>query len=202
MSAILCIQKWLIFKLAGITESDPSCHLKEGLFTGKVWMGVPGVGNCPYFDHLSAPFCPTCRYIKQEIRCRRQLCSARKQFRRPQCPFPSLIFKLQWYKYRQIKKHKTGNKQKNWVRWQRYGFPLTYSLQPGFFYNTVEIQSLLCYLLLPNFLLLRAKSLSHSPQWSNISPLMLSRGLYKRRPTDESCWMRTAALLHPLQQAD
>ena len=111
MSAILCIQKWLIFKLAGITESDPSCYLKEGL-TGKVWTGVSGLGNCPYFDHLFAPFCPTCRQVKQELRCRRQLCSAQKQFRRPKCPSPSLIFKLQWYKYRQIKKHKTGNKQK------------------------------------------------------------------------------------------
>lgn len=111
MSAILCIQKWLIFKLAGTTESDPSCYLKEGL-TGKVWMGISGVGKCPYFGHLSAPFCPLCWYIRQEIRCRRQLCSTQNQTERPRCPFPSLIFKFQLYKYRQIKKHKTGNKQK------------------------------------------------------------------------------------------
>lgn len=75
-------------------------------------VSVNRVGNCPCFHHLSAPFCPTCRYIKQRICYRKQPCGAQKQFRRARCPFPSLIFKLQWYKYRRIQKPKTGNKQK------------------------------------------------------------------------------------------
>lgn len=86
--------------------------LPERRASRKSMNGVSGVGNCPYFGLLSAPFCPTCRYIKQGVCHRKQLCCTQKQFRRPRCPFPSLIFKLQWYKYRRIKKHKTGNKQK------------------------------------------------------------------------------------------
>jgi len=60
-------------------------------------------GQLPWFWSPLCSFLPYGPiYVEQETRCRKQLCSAQKQFRRPRCPFPSPIFKSQWYEYRQI----------------------------------------------------------------------------------------------------